>query len=200
MANEALFSVTGYVATSPTLGNTPSGVPTFSMRLAWTPRRLDTGTGDWADEPSSFASVRCYRKLAENAYSSLHKGDPVLVTGTMRIREYEAKDGSKRTNVDILAASIGHDLSRGVANFRKVRPAQESPAGEPEAAGEPGAGEPGAGEPGSSELHSGESVARGRGSRLADGRTSAVEEPPVDELADEESVLAHTADRVAVPA
>jgi single-strand DNA-binding protein len=89
------------------------------MRLGWTPRRLDNNTGQWTDEPSCFATVKCYRRLAENAGMCLHKGEPVLVTGTMRLREYEAKDGSRRTNIDIFANSIGHDLSRGASGFRR---------------------------------------------------------------------------------
>lgn len=127
MANESNFSVAGYVATEPLLGATPSGVATLSMRLAWTPRRMDRDTGLWIDEPSSFANVKCYRRLAENAQLSLRKGDPIVVRGSLRIREYEAKDGSKRTAVDVLASSIGHDLSRGVASFRRLRqPAEPS--------------------------------------------------------------------------
>jgi single-strand DNA-binding protein len=127
MANESNFSVAGYVATEPFRGATPSGVATLSMRLAWTPRRLDRDTGLWIDEPSSFANVKCFRRLAENAQLSLRKGDPVVVRGSLRIREYEAKDGSKRTAVDVIASSIGHDLSRGVASFRRLRaPAEPS--------------------------------------------------------------------------
>lgn len=121
MSNEAFFSVAGYVATEPKPTLTSSGVPTVSMRLAWTPRRFDKATGEWADEPSSFASVRCFRKLAQNAAICLRKGDAVVVTGTMRIREYDAQDGTKRTNVDILATSIGPDLSRRPVSFNVLR-------------------------------------------------------------------------------
>jgi single-strand DNA-binding protein len=128
MSNEAFFSVAGYVATEPKPTLTSSGVPTVSMRLAWTPRRFDKATGEWADEPSSFASVRCFRKLAQNAAICLRKGDPVVVTGTMRIREYDARDGTKRTNVDVLATSIGPDLSRKPVSFNVLRPPAEQSA------------------------------------------------------------------------
>jgi single-strand DNA-binding protein len=124
--NESNFCVAGYVATVPAPGTTLSGVPTLQMRVAWTPRKRDRGTGNWADEPASFATVKCYRKLAENALMSIHKGEPVLVTGSLRIREYDAKDGSRRTNVDVLATSIGHDLTRGVASFRRLPKAAET--------------------------------------------------------------------------
>jgi single-strand DNA-binding protein len=125
MANEAYFSVAGYIATEPRGNYTRTGVPTVSMRLAWTPRRLDRSTGEWADEPSSFASVRCFRKLAQNAAMSLRKGDPVIVTGTLRVREYEASDGSKRTSIDVLATSIGPDLSRKPVQYSTLRPLME---------------------------------------------------------------------------
>jgi single-strand DNA-binding protein len=125
MVNESNFCVAGYVATVPVPGLTLSGVPTLQMRVAWTPRKRDRGTGNWADEPACFATVKCYRKLAENAFMSVHKGEPVLVTGSLRIRDYDAKDGSRRTSVDVTATSIGHDLSRGVASFRRLPKAAE---------------------------------------------------------------------------
>jgi single-strand DNA-binding protein len=128
MVNESNFCVAGYVATVPTPGVTLSGVPTLQMRVAWTPRKRDRGTGSWADEPACFATVKCYRKLAENALMSVHKGEPVLVAGSLRIREYEAKDGSRRISVDVTATSIGHDLTRGVASFRRLPKAAETPA------------------------------------------------------------------------
>lgn len=128
MVNESNFCVAGYAATVPAPGTTLSGVPTLQMRVAWTPRKRDRGTGNWADEPSCFATVKCFGKLAENALMSIHKGEPVLVTGSLRIREYDAKDGSRRTSVDVTATSIGHDLTRGVASFRRLPKAAETPA------------------------------------------------------------------------
>jgi single-strand DNA-binding protein len=130
MVNESNFCVAGYVATVPVPGMTLSGVPTLQMRVAWTPRKRERGTDNWADEPACFATVKCYRKLAENALMSVHKGEPVLVTGSLRIREYDAKDGSRRTNVDVTATSIGHDLTRGIASFHRLPKAAETPAAE----------------------------------------------------------------------
>jgi single-strand DNA-binding protein len=116
MANEATFSVTGYVATQPKSGYTKNGTRTLWMRVAWTPRRIDKRTGDWADQPTSFVSVTCYRKVAENGAACLRRGDPVVVKGTLQVREY---GDDKRVTVDVFAESIGHDLSRGVTIFKK---------------------------------------------------------------------------------
>jgi single-strand DNA-binding protein len=116
MANEATFSVIGYVATQPKSGYTKNGTRTLYLRVGWTPRRMDKRTGDWADQPTSFVSVHCYRKVAENAAACLRRGDPIVVKGTLQVREY---GDDKRVTVDVFAESIGHDLSRGVTIFKK---------------------------------------------------------------------------------
>ena len=92
------------------------------MRVAWTPRRMDRVTGEWTDMSTSFLTVYAYRKLAENAATCLRKGDPVIVRGRFIVRDYEDKNGAKRTAVEVDAISIGHDLNRGVAQFQRVRP------------------------------------------------------------------------------
>ena len=122
MMNEAHISLSGFVATQPYLNETRTGVPSLSMRVAWTPRKLDRATGEWVDADTSFLTVQCYRKLAENAGTCLRKGDPVVVRGRMTIRDFEDKAGRQRTRVEVDAASIGHDLSRGVAQFQRLRP------------------------------------------------------------------------------
>ncbi len=122
MFNDAHISLNGYVATQPQIGETRTGIPSLTMRVAWTPRLIDRVTGEWKDAGTSFLSVRLYRKLAENAATCLRKGDPVIVRGRFIVRDYEDKNGAKRTAVEVDAISIGHDLNRGVAQFQRVRP------------------------------------------------------------------------------
>jgi single-strand DNA-binding protein len=133
MVNQASFSVCGYVATTPSRVPNKSGEQMLSMRIGWTPRRFDRVSEKWNDEPSSFATVVCFRKLAENAATCLRKGDPVVVKGTLRIREYEDRAGVRRTTVDIVADSIGHDIGHGVSSFIKSRPQTNLTADEQEA-------------------------------------------------------------------
>jgi single-strand DNA-binding protein len=132
MVNEATFSVSGYVATQPKGGWTRDGTRTVFMRLGWTPRRIDKTTGEWRDQPSSFVSVICYRKVAENAALCLRRGDPVVVKGSLRVREFGDDDGPKRTAVEVIADSIGHDLSRGITIFKKSTEQLEKTAAERE--------------------------------------------------------------------
>jgi single-strand DNA-binding protein len=122
MFNEAQVSMTGYVATDPWSTTIGDGVPKLSMRVAWTPRHLDRASGEWIDGNTSYLTVICWRKLADNAATCLRKGDPVVVKGRLEVRTYEDKAGVARTAVEVEASSIGHDLCRGVAKFQRVRP------------------------------------------------------------------------------
>jgi single-strand DNA-binding protein len=138
MINEAYISLSGFVATQPFFRESRTGTPTLSMRVAWTPRRLDRVTGEWVDASTSFASVICFRKLAENAATCLRKGDPIVLRGRVSVRDYEDRNGLQRTGVDIDATFLGHDLSRGVATFQRLRPTTGTTALEHRATAEEG--------------------------------------------------------------
>jgi single-strand DNA-binding protein len=120
MSNEAQVSMTGYVATQPYYRKVGSGTAVVSMRVAWTPRHIDRGTGEWVDGNTSYVTVSCWRKLAENVALCLRKGDPVVVKGRLSVHDYE-KDGMPRIEVVVDASSVGHDLSRGAALFMRTK-------------------------------------------------------------------------------
>jgi single-strand DNA-binding protein len=122
MFNEAHVSLTGYVATQPVMKEIRSGVTNLTMRVAWTPRWQDRVTGEWVDGNTSYVTVICWRKLAGNVALCLRKGDPVVVKGRLSVRSFDGKEGVQRTVVEVDASSVGHDLSRGVAQFQRVRP------------------------------------------------------------------------------
>ncbi len=120
MANDAYFAVNGYVATQPRVGRTRGGAPSLSMRVAWTPRAINKATGEWADQQTSFVSVICYRKIAENAARCLRRGDPITLRGTVQVREHSDQAGMKRYSVDVVADSLGHDMARGLSHYSKT--------------------------------------------------------------------------------
>jgi single-strand DNA-binding protein len=122
MLNEAHISLTGYVATQPVTKQIGTGTTNLTMRVAWTPRWQDRVTGEWVDGNTSYVTVICWRRLAGNVATCLRKGDPVVVKGRLSVRTFDGKDGAPRTVVEIDASSVGHDLSRGVATFQRVRP------------------------------------------------------------------------------
>lgn len=120
MVNEAQVSLTGYVATQPSFWTTSSGAPKVTMRVAWTPRYMDRSTGEWTDGHTSYVTVICWRKLADNVALCVRKGDPVVVKGRLSVRPYE-KDGMPRIVVEVDASSVGHDMSRGAAHFQRTK-------------------------------------------------------------------------------
>lgn len=121
MIHEAQVNVAGYVATDPKFKKVTGDISSAKLRVAYTARRRDRETGEWSDGPTSFVNVQCWRTLAENVQMSVHKGEPVLVMGRLQIRRFQDSDGAPRTAVEIEAMSIGHDLTRGVAQFSRTR-------------------------------------------------------------------------------
>jgi single-strand DNA-binding protein len=145
MFNEAQISVVGYVASEPEYVQVGQGIPKLTMRVAWTTRRREPSTGEWVDANTSFVRVTCWRRLADNLATCLRKGDPVLLRGRLDVRPFVGKDGQRRISVDVDANTLGHDLSRGVAGFRRVwektaRTADEAAPGENGDGGEGGEG------------------------------------------------------------
>lgn len=117
--NDALVTVVGNVAAEPRYLVTKKGTQLLSLRLASTPRRFDRESAQWRDGDTMFLTVTCWRTLAANAQEALEKGDPIIVTGRLRLREYD-KDGERRMSVEIDATTLGHDLSRGVSRFDRA--------------------------------------------------------------------------------
>jgi single-strand DNA-binding protein len=105
-----------------------------SFRLGWTPRSENRVTGEWSDLPSSFVTVTCYRKLAGNVGYCLRKGDPIVLKGKLRVREWSDDAGVRHNAVEVTADYIGHDLAKGVTMFTWRRQQAEQTAAEYERA------------------------------------------------------------------
>jgi single-strand DNA-binding protein len=130
MINDANIDLAGFIASEPSFKRLDSGTSTAKLRVAYTERRFNRETGEWGDGPTSFVTVLCWRTLADNVAVCLRKGEPVLVRGRLRIREYQDKEGSPRSVTEVEASSVGHDLSRGVAHFSRTRRAPGETAAE----------------------------------------------------------------------
>lgn len=117
---DAYVQLTGNVGGTVEFRN--NGVPIASFRLAHTPRLRRNG--EWADAPTTWITVTCFRGLAENVAASLHKGQPVLVAGRLRTNVW-SKEGVTYERLVLEATTVGHDLSRGTTTFFRSKP--ESP-------------------------------------------------------------------------
>ena len=112
------ITITGNVATAPEHKRTAAGVSITTFRVASSQRRFDRATNAWVDGDTNFYSVSAFRRLADHAFHSLRKGERVVLTGRLRVRDWE--NGAKRgTDVDIEADALGHDLLFGTTVFTK---------------------------------------------------------------------------------
>lgn len=98
----------------------PDGTLVLKFRVACNERRFDSASESWVNGESLYLSVSCWRRLAENA-ASLVKGDPVIVRGKLRTREWATDQGERRSVVELEASAIGPDLARCAATVRRPR-------------------------------------------------------------------------------
>lgn len=110
MAGETVISVVGNLTDDPELKFTPSGAAVANFTVAQTPRTFDRQTNEWKDGEANFFRCAAWRQLAENVAESLQKGQRVIVTGNLRIRNFERQDGSKGTSVEIQVEEVGPSL------------------------------------------------------------------------------------------
>lgn len=125
--NDITITVVGTVLNDLRVSATRGGASVTSFRMASNARRLNRTTGEWEDGEATFFTVNCWRQLGDNVAKSLNRGDAVVVTGRLRVREWSNEERTG-TSVEIEAASVGHDLSRGVTAFTRVR--RQSPQAE----------------------------------------------------------------------
>jgi single-strand DNA-binding protein len=117
--NEIWTSIVGNVATQPKMALTNNGLAVTSFRLASSVRRWDKVNREYVDDQPSFVTVTCWRRLAENVASSVSKGQPVLVHGRLKIKEWVREDGRKGTTAEMEASALGHDLNLGTSMWAK---------------------------------------------------------------------------------
>ena len=123
--NDIITTVVGNAVTDVSLRTTTSGASVASFRLASNSRRFDKTSKSWVEQEPSYLSITAWSQLAENVALSVHKGQPIVVTGKLKVRQWQ--DGEKSgIAVEIDAQSIGHDLNRGTSDFTKVKRVTEN--------------------------------------------------------------------------
>ena len=112
------ITLTGLVATTPRHLTTTEGLAITSFRLASSQRRFDRSANRWVDGETNWYTVSSFRALADNAATSISKGDRVIVSGKLRIRDWENTDRSG-TTVEVEAETLGHDLCWGISTYTR---------------------------------------------------------------------------------
>lgn len=114
------ITTAGLVATTPRHLITQDGLPITSFRLACSTRRFDRAQNKWVDGETNWFTITAFRELAVHTAESVHKGERIIVSGNLRVRDWD--NGERMgTSVEIEADLIGHDLTWGTSLFtRKV--------------------------------------------------------------------------------
>jgi single-strand DNA-binding protein len=120
MAGETVITVVGNLVDDPELRFTPSGAAVANFRIASTPRTFDRQTNEWKDGDALFLSCSVWRQAAENVAESLQKGMRVVVQGRLKSRQYETREGEKRTVFEIDVEEVGPSLRYATAKVTKA--------------------------------------------------------------------------------
>jgi len=120
MAGETTITVVGNLTADPELRFTQSGAAVAGFTVASTPRTFDKASGEWKDGEALFLRCNVWRQVAENVAESLTRGSRVVVTGRLRQRSFDTKEGEKRTVVELEVDEIGPSLRYATAKVNKV--------------------------------------------------------------------------------
>ncbi len=121
MAGETVITVVGNLVEDPELRFTPSGAAVAAFRIASTPSRFNKDTSKWEDGESLFLRCSVWRQAAENVAESLQRGMRVIVQGRLKQREWETKEGEKRTSYEIDVDEVGPSLKFATAKVVKTQ-------------------------------------------------------------------------------
>jgi single-strand DNA-binding protein len=154
MAGETVITVVGNLTADPELRFTPSGAAVASFTVASTPRNFDRQTNEWKDGEALFLRCSIWRQAAENVAESLQRGMRVVVTGRLKQRSFETREGEKRTVIELDVDEVGPSLRYATAKVNRTQRGSSSggfgadssggaPADDPWASSGPAAAAPG---------------------------------------------------------
>jgi len=139
-AGDTQITVCGNICADPELRYTPSGQAVAKFTVASTPRYYDKASSEWKDSETLFLTCNVWRQAAENVAESLQRGHRVVVTGRLKQRSYETKEGEKRTVYEIEVDDVGPSLRNASAKVTKS--SRDKPASRPaQPADDPWAGD-----------------------------------------------------------
>ncbi|AEV72385.1 single stranded DNA-binding protein [Mycolicibacterium rhodesiae NBB3] len=120
MAGDTVITVIGNLTADPELRFTPSGAAVANFTVASTPRIFDRQTNEWKDGEALFLRCNIWREAAENVAESLTRGSRVIVSGRLKQRSFETREGEKRTVVELEVDEIGPSLKYATAKVNKA--------------------------------------------------------------------------------
>ena len=136
MSGETLLTIVGNLTADAELRFTPSGAAVANFTVASTPRHFDRQSGEWKDDQALFMRCNVWRQAAENVAETLTRGTRVIVSGRLKQRSFETKEGEKRTVVELEVDEVGPSLKYATAKVNRVtresaQPASSGPSDDP---------------------------------------------------------------------
>lgn len=119
-AGDTQITLIGNLTNDPELRFTPSGAAVAKFTVASTPRYMDRQTNEWKDGDTLFLQCQIWRQAAENVAESLTRGMRVIVSGRLKQRSYETKEGEKRTVFEVEVDEVGPSLRNATAKVTKT--------------------------------------------------------------------------------
>ncbi|WP_062981686.1 single-stranded DNA-binding protein [Nocardia anaemiae] len=120
MAGDTVITVIGNLTADPELRFTPAGAAVANFTVASTPRVFDRNSNEWKDGEALFLRCNIWREAAENVAESLTRGARVIVSGRLKQRSYETREGEKRTVVELEVDEVGPSLRYATAKVAKA--------------------------------------------------------------------------------
>jgi single-strand DNA-binding protein len=120
MAGDTLITIVGNLTDDPDLRFTPNGAAVANFTVASTPRFFDRQTNEWKDGEALFLRCSIWRQAAENVAETLQRGARVIVSGRLKQRSYETREGEKRTTFEVEVEEIGPSLKYATAKVTKT--------------------------------------------------------------------------------
>jgi single-strand DNA-binding protein len=121
MAGDTVITIIGNLTADPELRFTPSGAAVANFTVASTPRQFDRTSSEWKDGETLFMRCSVWRDAAENVAESLQRGARVVVSGRLKSRSYETKEGEKRTVIEMDVDEVGPSLKYATAKVNKTQ-------------------------------------------------------------------------------
>ena len=120
-AGDTVITIIGNLTQDPELRFTPSGAAVANFTVASTPRTFDRQSNEWKDGETLFMRCSVWREAAENVAESLVRGSRVIVSGRLKSRSFETKEGEKRTVMELEVDEVGPSLRYATAKVNKTQ-------------------------------------------------------------------------------
>ncbi len=178
MAGETVITVIGNITDDPDLRFTPSGAAVANFTVASTPRIFDKQTNEWKDGDALFLRCSIWRQAAENVAESLQRGSRVVVSGRLKQRSFETREGEKRTVFELDVDEIGASLKYATAKITKTTRSGAGGGGDYSSSGGSGGNDPWASQPAAGSGGGGQSNGGGNDPWAAQPAGASTDEPP----------------------